>query len=244
MAANTEPLEREQFTFYASYARAIAKIKKASDRCAAYDAIANYALYEILPDIDKLPDSAAIAFELIKPTLDTGRRKAASGKTGGEAKGTKKQDESKPEANEKQTAREKEGEVEKEGEKEVEIEKENESYISPLTPMRREQMIYDALQDRRADLPKVVCEWVQYKIEKRQPYKETGLKALLTQIRNSADKYGDAAVVDVIRRSMSANYQGIVFDWLKKQRPNPQQAADTDNIFLQIYEEEHGNDKR
>ena len=99
MAANTEPLEREQFTFYASYARAIAKIKKAADRCAAYDAIANYALYEILPDVDKLPDSAAIAFELIKPTLDTGRRKAASGKTGGEAKGTG----SKPEANRKQT---------------------------------------------------------------------------------------------------------------------------------------------
>ena len=240
MAANTEPLEREQFTFYASYARAIAKIKKASDRCAAYDAIANYALYEILPDVDKLPDSAAIAFELIKPTLDTGRRKAASGKTGGEAKGNRKQDESKPEANEEQTAREKEGEVEKEGEKE--IEKENESSISPLTPMKREQMIYDALQDRRADLPKAVCEWVQYKIEKRQPYKETGLKALLTQIHRSAEKYGDAAVADVIRRSMSANYQGIVFDWMKPKPKKYQRpaAADTDNIFLQIYDEEHG----
>jgi len=243
MAANTEPLEREQFTFYASYARAIAKIKKASDRCAAYDAIANYALYEILPDVDKLPDSAAIAFELIKPTLDTGRRKAASGKTGGESKGTKKQDESKPEANAKQTPREKEGEVEKEGEKEVEIEKENESYISPLTPMRREELLIAAMDDCSNELLSATREWVKYKIEKRQPYKETGLKALLTQIRNSAEKYGDAAVADVIRRSMSANYQGIVFDWLKKQRPNPQQAADTDNIFLQIYEEEHGNDK-
>ncbi len=242
MAANTEPLEREQFTFYASYARAIAKIKKASDRCAAYDAIANYALYEILPDIDKLPDSAAIAFELIKPTLDTGRRKAASGKTGGEAKGNRRQEESKPEANEKQTAREKEGEVEKEGEKEVEIE--NESYISPLTPMRREELLIAAMDDCSNELLSATREWVKYKIEKRQPYKETGLKALLTQIHRSAEKYGDAAVADVIRRSMSANYQGIVFDWLKKQRPNPRQAADTDNIFLQIYEEEHGNDKR
>ena len=243
MAANTEPLEREQFTFYASYARAIAKIKKASDRCAAYDAIVNYALYEILPDIDKLPDSAAIAFELIKPTLDTGRRKAASGKTGGEAKGNRKQEESKPEANGKQTAREKEGEVEKEGEKEVEIEKENESYISPLTPMRREELLIAAMDDCSNELLSATREWVKYKIEKRQPYKETGLKALLTQIRNSAEKYGDAAVADVIRRSMSANYQGIVFDWLKKQKPNQRQAADTDNIFLQIYEEEHGNDK-
>lgn len=234
MAANTEPLEREQFTFYASYARAIAKIKKAADRCAAYDAIANYALYEILPDVDKLPDSAAIAFELIKPTLDTGRRKAASGKTGGEAKGNRKQDGSKPEATEEQTARE------KEGEKEVEIEKENESSISPLTPQRREELLLSAMDDCSNELLSATRNWLKYKIEKRQPYKETGLKALLTQIRNSAEKYGDAAVADVIRRSMSANYQGIVFDWLKKQRPSPRQAADTDNIFLQIYDEEHG----
>lgn len=243
MAANTEPLEREQFTFYASYARAIAKIKKASDRCAAYDAIANYALYEILPDVDKLPDSAAIAFELIKPTLDTGRRKAASGKTGGEARGNRKQDESKPEANEEQTAREKEGEVEKEGEKEVEIEKENESLMQPppLTASRREEILLAAMDDCSNELLSATRDWVKYKIEKRQSYKETGLKALLTQIRRSAEKYGDAAVADVIRRSMSANYQGIVFDWLKpKPKPHQRPATDTDNIFLQIYDEEHG----
>jgi hypothetical protein len=54
-------------------------------------------------------------FNLIRPTLDSGRKKAANGKQGGK---TSRQTASKPEANGKQTAREKEGE--KEGEKEKE----------------------------------------------------------------------------------------------------------------------------
>lgn len=207
---------RKQFTFYESFASSISRIRKASDRCIAYDAIVRYALYEEEPDLDQMPDSAAIVFDLIKPTLDSSKRKAESGQKGGKAEANGKQTPSKPEASAKQTASEKEGEIE--DEKEGEIEKENECSTSPLTPQKRERMIYDAFQGRQEDLPKAVCEWVQYKIEKRQPYKETGLKALLTQIRNCAEKYGDAAMADVIRKSMSANYQGIVFDWLIRKR--------------------------
>lgn len=115
---------RSQFTFYASFASALSRIKKKADRADAYDAICNYALFGAEPDIDKLPDSAAIAFELIRPTLDASRRKAESGKSGGSSK----QNGSKTEAKRKleQTGREKE--KENEGEKE----KENECY--PPTP--------------------------------------------------------------------------------------------------------------
>ena len=70
--------------------------------------------------MDSLPDSVAIAFELIKPNLDASKRKAASGKAGG----SKKQTAIKQEANGKQTASEKENE--KENEKEYEIEGEDE----------------------------------------------------------------------------------------------------------------------
>ena len=91
-------------------------------------------------------------------------------------------------------------------------------------------MIYEVFNEHRADLPMAVLEWVQYKIEKRQPYQETGLRNLLAQIRNSADEYGDEAMVNVIRRSMSANYQGIVFDWLKKEpQPKPKQYTTQEN---------------
>lgn len=113
-------MSRGQFTFYASFASALSRIKKKADRADAYDAICNYALYGTEPDMDKLPDSAAIAFDLIRPTLDSSRRKAESGKRGGMSKQTG----SKPEANIKleQPGREKEKEGENEKEKENEDE--------------------------------------------------------------------------------------------------------------------------
>lgn len=111
-------MSRSQFTFYASFASALSRIKKKADRADAYDAICNYALFGTEPDLDKLPDSAAIAFDLIRPTLDASKRKAENGKAGGKAKQTG----SKPEANTKleQTASEKEKEKEKENETEGE----------------------------------------------------------------------------------------------------------------------------
>lgn len=127
-------MERKQFTFYSSFARALKRIRKDADRAKAYDAIIDYALSGIEPDLENLPDSVALAFELIRPTLDASKRKADSGRAGGSARKSEskqeadgKQTESKEEANGKQNEREKEGE--KEGEKEKE--KENECYIPP-----------------------------------------------------------------------------------------------------------------
>lgn len=122
-------MSRSQFTFYASFASALSRIKKKADRADAYDAICNYALFGTEPDLDKLPDSAAIAFDLIRPTLDASKRKSENGKAGANAKQTAskqvascKQTGSKPLANAKlgETASEKEKEIEKENENEIE----------------------------------------------------------------------------------------------------------------------------
>lgn len=66
-----------------------------------------------------------------------------------------------------------------------------------------------------SELREAVDDWLKYKAERRQAYKETGLKSVLTQISKNAKLYGDAAVADVIRQSMANNYQGITFDKLK-----------------------------
>lgn len=79
-------MQRSQFTFYESFARAMKRIKNKEDRADAYDAIVHYALYGLEPDLDRLPDSAAIAFELIRPNLDASKRKAENGKRGGASK--------------------------------------------------------------------------------------------------------------------------------------------------------------
>lgn len=105
--------QRTQFAFYESFFQALSRIKKKTDRASAYDIICRYALYNEMPDLEKLSDSVAIAFELVKPNLDASRRKALSGKMGGL---NNKQTRSKLKANAKQ------GESASKGEKEIEIE--------------------------------------------------------------------------------------------------------------------------
>lgn len=114
---------RKQFTFYKSYFDAISELPK-KDQSALILAVCAYALYETPPK--GLSVAASTAFKLIKPTLDSGRKKAESGALGGQASG--KQTASKPQANRKQgeSAREKEGEKEIEYEIEYEVEAEAE----------------------------------------------------------------------------------------------------------------------
>lgn len=85
------------------------------------------------------------------------------------------------------------------------------------------------------DLESAVNDWLTYKAERRESYKPTGLKSLLTQIQNNAAEYGDSAVAEVIRQSMGSNYQGIVYDRLK--RSAPKAAPQTSNIFAQMLSE-------
>lgn len=127
-----EEMERQQFTFYRSFYEALKNLPS-RDRLAVYDAVCAYALDGTEPAVTGV---AATVFTLIRPVLDTGRKRARTGKQGGksdkanakqkesksEANG--EQDESQPEAGTKQTAREKEEEKEKEGEIEKEIENE------------------------------------------------------------------------------------------------------------------------
>lgn len=200
-------MDRTQFTFYESFFKAIRRIKKDQDRAKAYDAVCDYALYGTEPDVDALPDSAAIAFELIKPNLDASRRKAKSGKAGGTSKQTGSKSEeasSKREANRKQTGSKKEKENKKE------IKKENECY-NPLPP----------LEGVGEELRKAFSEWLEYKAERKEPYTQIGLTSLQTEVRNNAARFGEKAVADLIRQCMASNWRGIIFDKLKN---SPQRA--------------------
>ena len=117
-------MERKQFTFYRSYFEAVSNLPK-SAQTAVLLAICDYALNEKAP---KLTGAASAVFSLIKPTLDTSRRRAELGVNYGKGKKDKaKQTDSKPIANAKQTDSEKEIELElkKELELEYELELEN-----------------------------------------------------------------------------------------------------------------------
>ena len=76
-------------------------------------------------------------------------------------------------------------------------------------------------------------EWVKYKLERRESYKEQGMKSLLRQLQNNAITYGDHAVCDLIDDSMANGWKGIIWDRLKKpaaQRTVTRQSSYTDTI--------------
>ncbi len=226
-------MERNQFTFYRSYRDALRALPPKEFKAAVL-AICDYALDEVEPDLTGIPNSV---FILIRPTLDSGRIKAANRakKAESEGEGThnkprtnEKQTQNKKQTKQRQNRKEKEGEKEGEGEREKEREKENDS-SPPIVPPDGIAALSPALQS-------AVEDWLQYKTEKRDPYKPQGLKSLVTEIKNNADRYGDAAVIELIRQCMSNNWRGIIFDRLKK-APD---GGKSGNVFLDMLHERGG----
>ena len=58
--------------------------------------------------------------------------------------------------------------------------------------------------------------WFKYKTERKEAYKEQGMKSLLKQVEKRTAKYGDKSVIDLIETCMSSNWKGIIWDILEK----------------------------
>ena len=87
----------------------------------------------------------------------------------------------------------------------------------------------------------VVEKWLQYKAERRDAYKPTGLQSLISKIQNETRIHGEQAVAKVIIDSMASNYQGIVWDRLQQQASRRGGGnGQNDNVFLQMREERRG----
>ena len=59
-----------------------------------------------------------------------------------------------------------------------------------------------------------LAEWLTYKRERGESYKPTGLRAILTETENKIDRYGENAVIAVIRQSIANGWKGIIWDKL------------------------------
>lgn len=137
-------MEREQFTFYASFAKAARKIRKPAERCAFYDALIEYAMTGEMPQPGSVPDVVEMAMELVMPVLNSARRKAEAGRSGGKSASAKteaKADLLAENPKQGENASKKEGEDKKEDKKEgeKEKEKENECSFSPPAPSAKKQ---------------------------------------------------------------------------------------------------------
>ena len=55
-------------------------------------------------------------------------------------------------------------------------------------------------------------EWCTYKIERKEGYKEQGMKSLLRQVEKKVAEFGEGRVCDLIEECMSNNWKGIIWD--------------------------------
>lgn len=76
------------------------------------------------------------------------------------------------------------------------------------------------------EVREVLEEWLEYKKERREGYKPTGLKSLCSQIRNNVSTYGVDKVVNIIKLSMASNYVGILWARVDEQPKRKQSVSD------------------
>lgn len=140
-------MERGQFTFYRSYYDAL-KMLPAKERERLVMAICGYALDEKAP---ALTGAAASLFILIKPTLDTGRRKAENRKNKEKMKlEQERTNEEQNDNKQEQTDKEKDKELDKELEKDIfsiKEESNDSSCAEPENPASALQVITLTLND-------------------------------------------------------------------------------------------------
>lgn len=234
---DSERIRRDQFTFYRSYYEAL-KVLPKRDQVSVVLAICAYALDAEEPALSGVPLSV---FTLIRPTLDSGRNKArnrinktstTADQTNNKPTTTHQQNNNKPD----QTGKEKEGE--KEGEREGE----NDSSLPPCPPSRgtptqkaAQKKPPEADWGWGPELTEAFRGWLRYKQEKRQGYKPEGLRALVTETRHNVERYGEAQVAALIRKCMSANWQGIIWDRLERMPAGKQAACDKDVAWMRKY---------
>ena len=72
-------------------------------------------------------------------------------------------------------------------------------------------------KDRRLLRGKIE-EWLNYKWEKKEYYKETGFKTLLARIESATSQYGVDEMINLIDDCMANNYKGIIFEKLKTKK--------------------------
>jgi len=178
---------RDSIVFYRSFSDAIKALPE-GEQLAALWAVLDYGL-----DGTEPADGIARAIWLMsKPLIDKNNQRYENGKRGGRPK-KENQTETKPKP------------------------KKNQAQTKAEPKRGQLEMLDDLLVGRAvtAELRESLEDWLQYKgNERRKPYKEVGLKSLITQSVNNSAKYGAGAVCDVIQRSIANQYDGICWAWL------------------------------
>lgn len=210
------------FTFYKNYYELI-KYLKNDEKLELYNAIFEYIFEDKEPNFDGLLNGIWIN---LKMPLDTSKNKGNRGgrPTKKEEKKDNKKTKRKPNENQNETKRETNNNIS--------------TFLFLLS-----NNIYFHTEDKRL-LREKIKEWIEYKNERKEFYKEKGMKSLITEIENNCKEFGDEEVIKVINKSMASNYKGIVFEKLSKSKSNQKTKNEEQWEYLkELYEKENSENE-
>ena len=189
--------EINNFTFYRNYYELI-KYLPNEERLQMYDALLGYMFEDIEPKLDGL--SKGIWINLKMP-LDTSKINIENGKKGGRPKNRNK------------------SETITETESETKAKAKANNISTFLFLLSNFNFLNNNIK-----LKNKLEEWLKYKWERKEYYKETGFKSLLARIDSATSHYGVEQVINLVDECMACNYKGIIFEKLndkpKKQIQN------------------------
>ena len=184
-----------------------------------------------------------IVFLLAKPTIDRNEKAYQDGKKGGRPPGSKKKqgfdnEETLVSENQKPPFLESESTetatATATGTEEMSKPAALQTRISARTVFNACLMAYPISTELRESMES----WLKYKTERRESYKEQGLRALMKKASESEREYGTKAVTEVIEESMANRYKGITWDRLRgRASPGGGRTAKV-NQFTQIEQQQ------
>lgn len=121
--------------------------------------------------------------------------------------------------------------LDKDIDKEIDKEKEVEKKKKKNNLATLDEVLADfkdkAILDSNEELQNIIITWLSYKNERKDYLTKTGINTLLNKFISMCNTYGVQAVVECVNNSISNNYQGIVWDRIKKTNNiTPQTAND------------------
>ncbi len=182
------------FTFYKNYYELI-KYLKPSDRMILYDAIMKFIFDNEEPQLNGLLNGIWIN---LKMPLNTSKNNSGRG---GRPKKNKEEIKTDLKPNKNRL------------EIENKTEKKTNNISTFLFLISNNKYKYIILDNK---IYNKIQEWLEYKEERKEKYKETGLNNLLKQIDNKVGEYGEDAVINLISECMANNWKGIIFEKLEK----------------------------
>lgn len=206
--------ELNSFTFYKNYYELIDNLDR-KNKLIMLEAIVDYVFKDVEPDLTGM--NKAIWSNIVMPI---NKSKANSKRS---INHNQKETKEKPNSNQKETK-----------EKPIEIKTSNQKETNNISTFLFLISNFIFLKDRELLRGKIE-EWLKYKWERKEYYKETGFKSLLTQIESNVKQYGESRVIELIDECMASNYKGIIWEKLKKTQTTSKKSDVVMETLEEIY---------